>query len=142
MTAKNLTVLLVDDDDVDVAAVRRAFSTLRIETPIVVARDGSEALAHLRGTDRLPKLDVPALVLLDLNMPPMGGLEFLEELRGDPTLRTTVVFVLTTSNAPSDRRACYEKNVAGYMLKQQPGKSFLDAISMLETYWNVNEFMT
>jgi CheY-like chemotaxis protein len=79
-------------------------------------------------------------VLLDLNMPRMGGIEFLAELRRDPDLRGTLVFVMTTSAAEDDRTRAYQKNVAGYVLKHRPGQSFLEAISMLEHYWRVIEF--
>jgi CheY-like chemotaxis protein len=140
MKKTEVSLLVVEDDDVDVAAVRRAFATLKIDNPIVVARNGDEALACLRGDPGSPPLQAPSIVLLDLNMPKMNGIELLEEIRRDPDLRKAVVFVLTTSNAPGDRRACYERNVAGYMLKSQTGKSFLDTIAMLRTYWTLNEF--
>jgi CheY-like chemotaxis protein len=70
-------------------------------------------------------------------MPQMGGLEFLEKLRNDASLRRTVVFVMTTSAAQEDRLRAYDKNVAGYVLKHRFGQSFLDSISMLEHYWRV-----
>jgi len=79
-------------------------------------------------------------VLLDLNMPRMGGIEFLAELRADPSLRRTIVFVMTTSAAEEDRLRAYEKNIAGYVVKHRLGQSFLESISMLEHYWRVIEF--
>ncbi len=70
----------------------------------------------------------PCLVLLDLNMPRMGGIEFLDELRRDPLLRRTLVFVMTTSSAEEDRVRAYDRNVAGYIMKHRPGETFLEAI--------------
>jgi CheY-like chemotaxis protein len=133
-------ILLVDDDKVDVMAVKRAFRELKIANPVVVAGNGIEALERLRGHNGYEKVPPPCLVLLDLNMPRMGGLEFLEELRRDEALRGTLVFVMTTSSAEDDRARAYDKNVAGYVLKHRPGQSFLEAIRMLEHYWRVIEF--
>lgn len=134
------TVLLVDDDEVDVLAITRAFRTLRIANPVVVARDGIEALDILRGTNGRGRLSAPYLVLLDLNMPRMGGLEFLTELREDPDLCQTIVFVMTTSAAHGDRVRVYHKNVAGYVLKQGPERNFIDSIAMLHHYWTMVQF--
>lgn len=135
-----VTILLVDDDEIDAMAVKRSFRDLKIANPIVEAHDGIEALDMLRGQNGYDKLPAPDLVLLDLNMPRMSGLEFLEELRGDPELRRTLVFVMTTSADEEDRIRAYDKNVAGYVLKHRPGQSFLDAIGMLQHYWRVIEF--
>lgn len=140
MKLATVTILLVDDDKVDAMAVRRSFANLRIANPMIEARNGIEALARLRGESGYERVPTPCLVLLDLNMPRMGGLEFLEELRADPVLQRTVVFVMTTSAAEEDRTRAYNKNVAGYLLKHRPGQSFLESISMLESYWRVVEF--
>ena len=127
--------LLVEDDDVDAMSVERGFAKLRIANPLTRARDGIEALQLLRG-DALGR---PVLVLLDLNMPRMGGLEFLEELRADPELTTTVVFVLTTSKLDEDRTASYAKHVAGYVVKTELEAGFLDLAELLQAYWRVVE---
>jgi CheY-like chemotaxis protein len=142
MKSDTLTILLVDDDKVDVMAVKRSFRELKIANPVIEARNGIEALDYLRGTNGREKLSLPYLVLLDLNMPRMGGIEFLAELRADAELRSTLVFVMTTSAAEDDRARAYDKNVAGYVLKHQPGQSFIEAIRMLEHYWRVIEFPT
>jgi len=136
------TVLLVDDDEIDVMAVTRAFKTLRIPNPVVVARDGMEALDILRGTNGRDRLPPPYLVLLDLNMPRMGGVEFLTELRDDSELCQTIVFVMTMSVAHGDRVRAYHKNVAGYVLKQGGERSFVDSIAMLHHYWSMVQFPT
>ena len=140
MKDTTVTVLLVDDDKVDTMAVRRSFLALNIANPVIEARNGIEALDRLRGLNGHEKVPRPCLVMLDLNMPRMGGIEFLEELRRDPLLRSTLVFVMTTSAAEEDRRLAYQKNVAGYVLKNRLGQSFLEAIGMFEHYWRVVEF--
>jgi CheY-like chemotaxis protein len=134
------TVLLVDDDEIDVLAVTRAFKALRIANPVVIARDGIEALDILRGTNGRGRLPAPYLVLLDLNMPRMGGVEFLTELRSDSSLCQTIVFVMTTSEAHGDRVRAYHKNVAGYVLKQGAAGNFIDSIAMLHHYWTMVQF--
>jgi len=137
MAAAN--ILLVEDDEVDVMAVKRAFRDLKLANPLHVARDGLEALSILRGDDGKTALPLPYIILLDLNMPRMSGLEFLEELRKDPKLHSSIVFVMTTSAAEEDRVRAYNYNIAGYVLKHSPGRTFLDAITMLEHYWRVVE---
>lgn len=134
-----VNILLVDDDELDVKAVKRAFRDLRIANPLFEARDGVEALEVLRGSGDRPAMPSPRMVLLDLNMPRMGGLEFLTELRQDPELRRTIVFVMTTSSAEEDRVRAYDLNVAGYVLKHSPGRSFIDTVSTLEHYWRIIE---
>ncbi len=140
MKTKTVTILLVDDDKVDIMAVKRSFRDLKIANPVIEAGNGIEALDLLRGENGKAKIDPPCLVLLDLKMPRMGGLEFLEELRKDPALHRTVVFVMTTSTADEDRTRAYNHNISGYVLKYRPGETFLEAIRMLEAYWRVVEF--
>ena len=135
-----VNILLVEDDEVDVMAVKRTFKKLKIANPFHRAADGIDALEMLRGENGKKKLPQPLIVLLDLNMPRMGGLEFLDELRKDPDLRRTVVFVMTTSAAEEDRVRAYNKCIAGYVLKHSPAHTFLDAVTMLEHYWRVIEF--
>src|SRR5690349_11904297 len=108
MEEKQLSVLLVDDDEVDVMTVKRAFKKNNITHPLYVASNGLEALQLLSG-NTLPKL-LPQgrrLILLDLNMPKMNGIEFLRELRADPALRAIPVIVLTTSNEDKDKVEAY-----------------------------------
>jgi CheY-like chemotaxis protein len=117
------SVLLVDDDDVAAEAVVRGLRKHSMHCPVVIAEDGSVALQILRGT-HARKITKPYIVLLDLNMPRMNGLEFLRELRLDAALKGTVVFVLTTSGAEADRARAYEHNIAGYMVKSAVGPQF------------------
>lgn len=129
MVPTRVTFLIVDDDEVSVMAVRRALARQGIENPVVEARDGLEALTILR--DQLRR---PYVVLLDINMPRMNGLELLAELRDDPGLLDTVVFILTTSDAPQDLAQAYAHNVAGYILKEDAYKSIAEAVSLLDLY--------
>lgn len=131
-----LNILLVDDDELDVATVRRAFARAHLTNPLSVAGNGLEALALLR-SGALPHRRT--LVLLDLNMPRMNGMEFLRELRVDPQLRGTPVVVLTTSNEDRDKVEAWDMNVAGYLLKPVTFGTFVDVMSALHTYWTLVE---
>jgi CheY-like chemotaxis protein len=133
-------LLLVDDDEVDIQGLKRAFAKSRIANPITVAHDGIEALEFLRGENGRTKLPKPHLILLDLNMPRMNGLEFLEAIRADKELKTSIVFMITTSKADEDRARAYKHNVAGYIVKQDPANTFMQAVALLEHYWKIVEF--
>lgn len=140
MEEKPLSFLLIDDDEVDVMTVKRAFKKNNITSPLYTASNGIEALAMLRGKD-MPKL-LPGqrrLILLDLNMPKMGGIEFLRELRADPELRALPVIVLTTSNEDKDKVEAYNLNVAGYIIKPVTFSKFVEAVATLNKYWTLNE---
>jgi CheY-like chemotaxis protein len=137
MTGKTVTILLVEDDKVDRMAIRRALRNLKIANPVVEANHGIEALEYLRGEAGREKVESPCLILLDLKMPRMGGIEFLEVLRSDPALRRLVVFVMTTSSNEEDRMQAYDRNIAGYIVKERIGHEFIEAISMLAHYWRV-----
>lgn len=136
---KEATILLVDDDEVDILATKRAFRQKKIANHIAVAHDGIEALEILRGENGKEKLEKPFLILLDLNMPRMTGFEFLDVIREDPHLKDSIVFVLTTSNNDEDRCQAYDRNIAGYILKSNVGDNFIHAVSMLKLYWRVVE---
>jgi CheY-like chemotaxis protein len=137
---RTVHLLLVEDDEVDAEAVVRGFSKNRIANPFTVVRDGRDALNALRGENGWEPLPRPYMILLDLNMPRMGGLEFLTEIRRDPKLKDSIVFVLTTSSDEKDIVAAYDENVAGYLLKSQAGENFLNVIEMLQHYWRIVEF--
>lgn len=140
MTSRSVNVLLVEDNVIEQEAIRRAFAQHRIANPIHVAVNGFDALDQLRGTNGRPKLPAPFLILLDLNMPRMNGIEFLNALRSDEALHGSVVFVLTTSRRDEDRVASYNHNVAGYIVKSDVGAGFLRLIELLDHYWRVVEF--
>lgn len=131
-----LNILLVEDDQVDVMNVKRAFERNRILNPLQVASDGIQALEMLRNGE------IPVsrrIILLDLNMPRMNGIEFLRELRADPELRLTPVIVLTTSNDERDRVEAYNLNVAGYLLKPVTFVNFVELMATLNKYWSLVE---
>ena len=141
MDEKLLNILLVEDDEVDIMNVKRAFKKNKISNPLFIARNGLEALAMLRGNDEnIQKLNPPPkVILLDLNMPKMGGLEFLHQIRNDPGLKSISVFVMTTSDEESDKVTAYNLNVAGYILKPLSFERFVQAVSILNHYWKLCE---
>jgi CheY-like chemotaxis protein len=136
VSTKVLNILLVEDDKIDVMNVRRAFERVNITNPLFVASNGLEALELLRG-GTIPSSN--RLVLLDINMPKMNGIEFLRELRADAELHSTCVVVLTTSNEERDRVDAYKLNVAGYLLKPVTFGSFVEVMATLNKYWTLME---
>jgi CheY-like chemotaxis protein len=134
ISAPLLSLLLVEDDDVAAEAVVRGLRKHASDCPVVAAEDGATALQILRGKDAGHRIAKPYLVLLDLNMPGMNGFEFLRELRADEQLRNTVVFVLTTSGADSDRARAYREHIAGYMVKSEVGPQFGGLARFLTEY--------
>jgi CheY-like chemotaxis protein len=132
-------LLHVEDDDLCIMGLVRAFKVAKIANPVRFAHDGIDALEMLRGTNGRGRLPRPYLILLDLNMPRMGGVEFLKELRKDEDLKKSIVFIMTTSDADKDKVEAYNLGVAGYILKT-PANAFLEAAALLDTYWRVVEF--
>ena len=136
MAERALNILLVEDDEVDVMNVQRAFERNHLTNALYVAGNGLEALELLRGKT-IPK--ERRLILLDLNMPKMNGIEFLEALRADPDLASTPVVVLTTSNDDQDKIDAYNFNVAGYLLNPVTFSSFCERMATLDKYWALVE---
>jgi CheY-like chemotaxis protein len=133
-SSRVVTILLVEDDEVDVKALRWAFDKLKIANPLVIASDGVDAL------EKLAELPRPYLIISDINMPRMNGIELLRRIRQSDDYRDSIVFMLTTSNDEQDKIDAYDLNVAGYMLKSDMGTSFQRAIALIENYWKVVEF--
>lgn len=131
-----LNILLVEDDAVDVMNVKRAFSQNHIANPLYVAGNGEEGLRMLRSGE-IP--EGRRIVLLDLNMPRMNGIEFLRALRADPELHSTSVVVLTTSNNERDKLEAYDLNVAGYLIKPVTFSEFAELMVVLDKYWSLVE---
>ncbi len=141
MEARIINILLVEDDEVDVMNVKRAFKKYKITNPLYIAGNGVEALSMLRSQKGQPP-QVPEnrrLILLDLNMPKMNGLEFLHEIRQDEELKRTPVIVLTTSDEDKDRIEAYNLNVAGYILKPVTFANFAEVMVALNKYWTLCE---
>jgi CheY-like chemotaxis protein len=138
-----MSILLIEDDAVDVMNVQRAFKKGNIASPLYIASNGLEGLEMLRGTSSKPAAisSKHLLILLDVNMPKMSGIEFLKALRDDPTLKTIPVVMLTTSNEQIDRFNAYSLNVAGYLLKPLAFSAFVEMMTTLNKYWTLCEML-
>lgn len=128
-------ILLVEDDEVDAEGVRRAFSKLDANIELTRAHDGVEALEILQSK----KLTKPYLVLLDINMPRMNGIDFLRIIRRTEAIKRTIIFILTTSSSEEDMLAAYNNNITGYIVKQSLNNDFTKLTNMLKTYWEIVE---
>ena len=137
---KIVNILLIDDDEIDCMNVKRAFQKSNIQNPLHIAHNGVDALEMLRGTSGFTKINpTPRIILLDINMPKMNGIEFLKELRSDKDLHNISVFVMTTPNSDKDRIDAYEYNVAGYIVKPISFDKFVAAVSILNNFWQLCE---
>ena len=127
----NITIFIVDDDETDIMVIKRSFKKAGIHNSVMVAHDGAEALQMLQD-NMVPR---PYIILLDLNMPNMDGHECLEEIRKDPILMDSIVFILTSSDSDEDKARAYQNNVAGYLLKEFAGEDIKNVAAMLQSYW-------
>jgi CheY-like chemotaxis protein len=142
MEAKDKSILLVEDDEIDVETVQRAFETNRVANPLRVVHNGAEALAYLRREGEFAAredVEQPAIVLLDLNMPVMNGIEFLREVKSDDELKKIPIVVLTTSREETDLVESYRLGAAGYIVKPVDFEKFLDAMKVFNLYWSLSE---
>ena len=135
MMNKLVNILLVEDDEVDVMNVKRAFLKNNIKNTLFVAGNGVEALDMLENAI----VPLPRIIILDINMPKMNGIEFLKHLRQNEKFKNISVFVMTTSNEDSDKIKAYDLNVAGYILKPLSFEKFLQSVSTLKNYWQLIE---
>ncbi len=133
----NKPILLIEDDLVDALTVKRAFKELNVKNKIIHKPDGEQALDLL--TDKSSPL--PCMILLDLNMPRMNGLEFIEQAKSDLTLRSIPIIVLTTSSEYRDKEKSFEHSVAGYLVKPLDYTIFVQMIKTLSAYWTVSEML-
>ena len=132
MGNKPVSIVLVEDDLVDARAVKRAFARSKSGNQIIHALNGRQALDMLRGEKGYVKLAKPYLIVLDLKMPQMGGHEFLTELRADEELKDSTVFVLTTSDAPSDRAKAEENQVDRYLVKAELAGDYSELVELID----------
>jgi CheY-like chemotaxis protein len=140
MNDKAINILLVEDDHVDVMNMQRAFKKNDITNPLHIAFNGIEALSMMRGTNGKPKITpTPQIILCDINMPKMNGIEFIRELRKDPEFKGISIFIMTTSNDDKDKLEAYDLNVAGYILKPLSFEKFVNTIAVLNSYWKLLE---
>ena len=128
-------VLLVEDDSIDAMTVRRAFRDLKLANTLTHRINGEEALEYLNG----PDVEIPCVILLDLNMPRMNGMEFLKVIKQDDRLKRIPVIVLTTSNEECDVVESFRMCVAGYIVKPVDYKKFVEAIRTIDLYWTLSE---
>ncbi len=139
---KGISILLVEDDDIDTENVVRAFKKNKLTNPLYCVENGEEALAFLRHEEAYSepqKSPRPGLILLDINMPIMNGLEFLKIVKKDDDLKSIPVVVLTTSEVESDRIESFQLSVAGYIVKPVNFEAFVKAISTINVYWSLNK---
>lgn len=134
---KILNILLLEDDMIEVMKFKRASSSLKINHKITEVNNGEDALCLLKD-----KLNLPDIILLDLNMPKVNGIEFLKLLKADERLRYIPTIVLTTSNNKSDLLDCFKIGVAGYVLKPLKYEDYVSKIEKLLAYWSINELIT
>lgn len=135
MKVKNSPILLVEDDQVDAMTVQRALKDLNVKNSLVHMEDGEKALAYLRDTSH----SKPCIILLDLNMPIMNGVEFLQEAKSDDKLKGIPVVVLTTSGEQQDKVSSFNLSVAGYMTKPVDYQQFVEVIRSIDSYWSISE---
>jgi CheY-like chemotaxis protein len=128
-------VLLVEDDAIDTMTVRRAFRDLKLSNPLAHATNGEEALDYLKNAEN-PK---PCVILLDLNMPRMNGVEFMKAVKADSSLKKIPIVVLTTSRDDRDIVESYKLSAAGYIVKPVDYKKFVEAIKTIDVYWTISE---
>jgi len=136
---RNAPILHVEDDPVDVGNLQRACARLGVRNPVWPVGNGEEALDVLRGKGSHAREPRPGLVLLDLSMPVMSGLEFLRAVKSDPALRVIPIVVLTASNHEADRLHAYELGAAGYLVKPIEFDRFVEVVGMIERYWALCE---
>jgi len=134
MKSSTRPILLLEDDQVDILTTRRALKEIHVTNPLVVCENGEQGLAWLRDA-----AEPPCLVLLDLNMPVMNGIEFLEHVKGDERLRRIPMIVLTTSGEMQDKVRSFDLGIAGYMAKSVDYRQFVEVMRSIDAYWTVSE---
>ncbi|HEX7682186.1 MAG TPA: response regulator [Trinickia sp.] len=135
MKIPNKPILVVEDDDVDVMTIRRALKEIQVDNPIVRHEHGEMAIDYLRD----PNNPLPCIILLDLNMPVMSGIEFLQVIKSDENLRRIPVVVLTTSEEQEDKVNSFNFSVAGYMAKPVDYRRFVEVMRSIDVYWSLSE---
>lgn len=128
-------ILLVEDDQVDVMTVKRALKEVKVTNPIVNMENGEEALKYLHD----PANEKPCIILLDINMPIMNGIEFLQVAKRDDQLKRIPVVVLTTSEEQRDKISSFDLGVAGYIAKPVDYRQFVEIMRTIDAYWTISE---
>ncbi|NOR75003.1 MAG: response regulator [Draconibacterium sp.] len=130
-----IPILLVEDDKVDAMTVKRALKEIKVNNPLIIVENGEEALKHLRNVN----IEKPGIILLDLNMPKMNGIEFLEIAKKDENIKRIPVIVLTTSKEEQDKMESFNLGVAGYMIKPVDYLQFVEVVKTIHLYWTLSE---
>ena len=128
-------ILLIEDDRVDAMTVRRALKELNVTIPLKTVNNGEDALAYLKGQSNIK----PCIILLDLNMPRMNGIEFLQIAKQDDLIKRIPVIVLTTSSEQQDKFDSFNLGIAGYMLKPVDYPQFVEMMRVINKYWTLSE---
>lgn len=128
-------ILLVEDNPIDLDLTLRAFAAKNISNPIQVARDGEEALKYFEHWEKGDPL--PIVILLDLNMPKINGLEVLEKLKAHAIFKSIPVVILTTSSESSDLKKAYQLGVNSYIVKPVSFEKFLEVVGHIDLYWRL-----
>lgn len=128
-------ILLVEDDAVDTMTVNRALKEIHVNNKVINVSNGKEALEYLRN----PNNETPCIILLDLNMPKMNGIEFLKIAKEDDLLKMIPVVVLTTSKEEEDKVNSFSLSVAGYMIKPVDYQKFVEVMRTIDVYWTLSE---
>lgn len=131
-----MNILLIEDDNIEIMKLQRTVAKLALNHKIIEAKNGEQALELLKSGKPLPDI-----VLLDLNMPRMSGIEFLQILKEDSTLKYLPVVVLTTSENRVDLLECYRIGIAGYVIKPLKYEDYQEKLSKVLAYWEVNELV-
>ena len=131
-----LKIMLIEDDMIEIMKLNRTISKLKLKHKIVETNNGEDALKLLSEMDNLPDI-----ILLDLNMPKVDGIEFLSILKSDDNLKHIPTVILTTSNNQKDLVECFKIGVSGYILKPLKYEDYVDKIDKVLSYWSVNELL-
>lgn len=134
--AKTLKILLVEDNLIEIMKMKRTISLLKLEHTLLEAKNGEEALKVLED-----KANIPDIILLDLNMPKINGIDFLKILKADEDLKHIPTIILTTSSNQKDLLECYKIGMSGYVLKPLKYDDYVKKIETVLTYWSVNELI-
>jgi CheY-like chemotaxis protein len=134
---KQLKILLIEDDSIEVMKFNRVVNNLELKHKIIEANNGEEALELLKEENIQPDI-----IVLDLNMPKLNGIEFLSILKNDAVLKYIPAIILTTSNNHKDMLECYKIGIAGYILKPLKYEDYIERIQRLLAYWSCNELIS
>jgi CheY-like chemotaxis protein len=133
---QTLEILLIEDDAIEIMKINRVLSSMPENHKIIEVNNGEDALKHLESKDKLPDI-----ILLDLNMPKINGIEFLSVLKNDDRLKFLPTIILTTSNNPKDIMKCYQIGIAGYVVKPLKYEDYVSKITKLVSYWAINQLI-